>query len=104
MRGVLPDGSGLKLNHDYDALRFTALRKVSSIRDCQPGPVDLKCSSTSGLRRRETSFFVGALFGPRPFRMDALRSGKTSENGRALAKSALVSLGLRLTSRRSFLV
>jgi hypothetical protein len=25
-----------------EALRFTAFLKVSSIRDCQPGPVDLK--------------------------------------------------------------
>jgi hypothetical protein len=79
----------------HDALRLTALRKVSSIRDCQPGPVDLKCEITSWLRRKETSFFVGDLLGPRPFRMDALRPGKTSEKGRALAKSASVSSGLR---------
>src|SRR5262245_14125924 len=87
----------------HEALRLTALRKVSSIRDCQPLPVDLKCAITSGLRRNETSFFVGALFRPRPLRMDALRSGKASENGRALAKSAFVSSGLSLTSRMSFL-
>src|SRR6266478_1182405 len=87
-----------------EALRFTALRKVSSIRDCQPAPVDLKCSITSGLRRSDTSFFVGDLFGPRPLRIDAARSGKTSENGLALAKSAFVSSGLSLTSRKSFLL
>src|SRR3954454_11909183 len=92
------------LRDQTEALRFTALRKVSSIRDCQPDPVDLKCSITSWLRRNETSFFVGDLFGPRPFRMDALRSGKTSANGRALAKSAFVSSGLSLTARRSFFV
>ena len=87
-----------------DALRFTALRKVSSIRDCQPDPVDLKCSITSGLRRSDTSFFVGDLFGPRPFRIEAARSGKTSEKGLALAKSAFVSSELSLTSRKSFLL
>src|ERR1700733_5862205 len=87
-----------------EALRFTALRKVSSIRDCQPAPVDLKCSITSGLRRNDTSFFVGDLFGPRPFRIEAARSGNTSENGLALGKSAFVSSGLSLTSRKSFLL
>src|ERR1700722_13455128 len=87
-----------------EALRFTALRKVSSIRDCQPGPVDLKYSITSGLRRNDTGFFVGDLFGPRPFRIEAARSGKTSANGLALAKSAFVSSGFSLTSRKSFLL
>ena len=72
----------------YDTLRFTALRRVSSIRDCQPAPVDLKCSITSGLRRSDTSFFVGDLFGPRPFRIEAARSGKASANGLARAKSS----------------
>src|ERR1700722_18926253 len=85
-----------------DAFRLTTLRKVSSILDCQPSPVALKCSITSGLRRSDTSFFVGALFGPRPFRIEAARSGKTSANGAALAKSAFVSSGLSLTSRKSF--
>jgi hypothetical protein len=31
-----------RLDAFEDALRFTALRKVSSIRDCQPAPVALK--------------------------------------------------------------
>src|SRR6185437_15764261 len=78
------------------------LRKVSSILDCQPSPVALKCLITSGLSRSDTSFFVGALFGPRPFRIEAARSGKASENGLARAKSAFVSSGLSLTSRKSF--
>src|SRR6202034_2384214 len=77
-----------------DTLRLTTLRKVSSILDCQPSPVALKCSSTSGLRRRDTSFLVGALLGPRPFRIEAARSGKTSANGLARAKSAFVNSGL----------
>jgi len=51
-----------------DAFRLTILRKVSSILDCHPSPVALKCSITSRLKRSDTSFFVGALFGPRPFR------------------------------------
>ncbi len=54
-------------------------------------PVDLKYSITSGLMRSDTSFLVGDLLGPRPLRIDAARSGKTSPNGRALAKSAFVS-------------
>src|SRR5579872_6951303 len=57
---------------------------------------------TSGLIRSEISFLVGDLPGPRPLRIDAASSGKTSPNGRALAKSASVSSGLSLTSRRSF--
>jgi hypothetical protein len=52
--------------------------------------------------RSDTSFLVGDLLGPRPRRIDATRSGKTSPNGRALAKSAFVSCGLSLTARRSF--
>src|SRR5271169_4695742 len=52
--------------------------------------------------RSDTSVLVGDLLGPRPLRIDAARSGKTSPNGRALAKSAFVSSGLSLTSRRSF--
>src|SRR5258708_31542916 len=87
-----------------DAFRLTTLRKVSSILDCQPSPVALKCSITSGLRRSDTSLFVGALFGPRPFRIEAARSGKASANGLALAKSAFVSSGLSLTSRMSLLL
>src|SRR5271163_2107702 len=89
---------------DQEALRFTALRSVSSIRDCHPAPVERKCSITSGLSRNDTSFFVGDLFGPRPFRIEAARSGKASEKGRALAKSAFVSSGLSLTSRMSLLL
>src|SRR6266581_7004373 len=57
---------------------------------------------TSGLMRSDTSFLVGDLLGPRPLRIDAARSGKTSPNGRALAKSAFVNSGLSLTARRSF--
>lgn len=35
------------------------LRSASSIRDCQPGPLALKCEMTSGLRRMDTATFVG---------------------------------------------
>src|SRR5262249_30997543 len=52
--------------------------------------------------RSDTSLLVGDLLGPRPLRIDAARSGKTSPNGRALAKSAFVSFGLSPTSRSSF--
>src|SRR5438477_3264620 len=83
-------------------LPFTTSRRVSSIRACQPFPVDLKYSITSGLMRSVSCFLVGDLLGPRSLRIDAARSGKTSPNGRALAKSAFVSSGLSLTSRRSF--
>src|ERR1700674_1912339 len=76
-------------------------RKSSSIRDCQPGPLALYASSTCPDRRRETNFFVGALFGPRPFRIDAARPGRASAKGFALAKSFLVHSGLSLTSRKS---
>src|SRR5665647_980551 len=76
-------------------------RKSSSIRDCQFLPFALYASSTFPDSRRETSFFVGALFGPRPLRIDAASSGKASANGRALAKPFLVHSGLSLTSRRS---
>ena len=47
-------------------LAFLAiLRSASSIRDCQPGPLDLKCFTTSGLRRIETATLVGAFCCPR---------------------------------------
>ena len=39
----------------FVALRFTTSRRVSSIRDCQPSPVNLKYSITSGLMRSDTS-------------------------------------------------
>jgi hypothetical protein len=87
-----------------EVLRFNALRNVSSIRDCQPSPVDLKYSITSGLRRSDTNFFVEDLFGPRPLRSEVARSGKAFANGLARAKSVFVSSGLSLTSRRSFLL
>src|SRR5260370_42105791 len=76
-------------------------RKSSSILDCQPGPLALYASSTCPDSRRETSFFVGALFGPRPLRIDAARTGRASENGRALSTAFLLHSGLSLTSRRS---
>jgi hypothetical protein len=51
--------------------------------------------------------YPGLRFAPpelRDLRIDALRSGKTSENGWTLAISAFFSLGFSLTSRRSFRV
>src|ERR1035438_9788456 len=47
------------------ARRLIALSNVVSIRVCQPGPVALKWSITSGERRRDTSFLVGVFCGPR---------------------------------------
>jgi len=47
---------------------------------------------------------VGALFGPRPRRIDAASSGKTSAKGRALARSSAVPSGLSLTSSQACLV
>src|ERR1700675_3462733 len=76
-------------------------RKSSSILDCQFRPLALYASSTCPDSRRETSFFVGALFGPRPFLVEAASSGNASANGRALAKSFFVHSGLSPTSRRS---
>lgn len=43
----------------------THLRRASFIRVCQPAPVDLKYSSTSGLYRTLTNCFVGVCWGPR---------------------------------------
>jgi hypothetical protein len=47
------------------ALRLIDSIKVESIRVCQPRPVALKWSITSGESRSETSVFVGAFRGPR---------------------------------------
>src|SRR5579863_7743714 len=88
----------------HEALRLTAFCNVSSIRVCQPSPSFLKCSITLLLRRIETSSLVGALFGPRPLRIEAARPGNTFENGLALAKSALVNSGLSPTSFKSLAV
>src|SRR5258705_8280051 len=68
-------------------------RKSSSIRDCQPGPLALYASSTFPESRRETSTLVGALFGPRPLRIEAASSGRASAKGFAFAKSFLVHSG-----------
>src|SRR5882672_990004 len=76
-------------------------RKSASMRDCQPGPLALYASSTFPESRRETSIFDGALFGPRPLRIEAASSGRASAKGFAFAKSLLVHSGLSLTSRRS---
>jgi len=48
-----------------DTPRLIESSSAPSIRVCQPGPVALKCSITSGEKRSETSFFVGAFCGPR---------------------------------------
>jgi hypothetical protein len=63
--GLMPKPIGNR-HRSSASFRLTTLRKVSSILDCQPSPVALKWSITSGLRRSDTSFFVGALLGPRP--------------------------------------
>src|SRR5260370_7970030 len=76
-------------------------RKSASISDCQAGRLGLYGSSTFPERRRETSHLVGALFGPRPLRIEAASSGRASAKGFAFAKSLLVHSGLSLTSRRS---
>jgi hypothetical protein len=39
----------------------TTLTRASSILVCQPGPFDLKCSKTMGLKRIFTGTFVGTL-------------------------------------------
>ena len=64
------------------------------MRVCQPGPVELKWSITSGERRRETSFLVGAFCGPRlprrttlPLRM---RSALCEEGARRLGVIRIV--------------
>lgn len=52
----------------FDAGRLrgaTSFFSASSIRDCHPGPVALKCRTTSGDRRSESGTLVGALRGPR---------------------------------------
>jgi hypothetical protein len=83
------------------AFRLTTLRKVSSILDRQPAPVALKCSITSGLRRSDTSFLVGALFGPHPL---SDRGGEIGEDFRerlGLGEIRLRQFGI-MTSRKSF--
>jgi hypothetical protein len=51
----------------FAAFRFfvdflvTTLTRASSILVCQPGPFDLKCSKTMGLKRIFTGTFVGTL-------------------------------------------
>ncbi len=74
------------------------------MRDCQPSPPALYLSITARDSRSDTSFLVGALFGPRPRRIDAARSGKTSAKGFALAKSSAVHYGLSPTSSQSSFV
>lgn len=54
------------------ALFLIDSRKVLSMRVCQPRPVDLKWSITSGDKRSETNFLVGAFCGPRVLRRTTL--------------------------------
>lgn len=77
--------------------------RAASIRDCQPGPPDLKCSITSGERRSVVLTFFGAFCGPRA-RIVFARPGNASAKGIALAKSSAVNSGLLLTASISALV
>jgi hypothetical protein len=85
---------------DQIALTFAILRNASSILDCQPGPLALKCEITSGLNLIETGILVGALWGPRFGKRRASSPGFKSFNFMplgnfvALAKSASVHSGL----------
>ena len=62
--GRAKGGGGSRLNPGY-SLRLIDSNSAPSMRVCQPGPVALKCSITSGDSRSETSFLVGAFCGPR---------------------------------------
>src|SRR5438128_7749736 len=74
------------------------------MRDCHPGPPALYFSITWPDSRRDTSFFVGALFGPRPRRIEAASSGKASAKGFAFDICSLVSSGLSETASQSLLL
>jgi hypothetical protein len=81
-----------------------ALRNASLIRPCQPRPVERKCATTSGSRRRDISFFTGARCFPRIRRYAATICGTTSSAGRMRAKSSSVNSrasGSRAIPRRS---
>ena len=64
---------------------LAALRSVSLMRRCQPGPRARKWVITSRSRRRETSCLVGVFCGPRRRRYASTISGTTSTAGRARA-------------------
>ena len=70
LRGAHPPGEAaladrLWTRSPYDRCDATHSRSASSIRVCQPSPVDLKYSTTSGLYRRERRIFLAFLPGPR---------------------------------------
>src|SRR6202171_6037332 len=79
---------------------LTILRSTSSIRDCQPGPLALKCEMTSGLSRIDTGILVGVFWGLRFGKIRAsspvFKSFNRTPSGHfvALAKSAFVHSGL----------
>lgn len=68
-------------------------RKSASIRDCQPALGLVGLDYLSGQPQRH-QLLVGALFGPRPRRIEAASSGNTSANGFALAICSSVNSGL----------
>src|SRR4029450_1641254 len=74
------------------------------MRDWQPGPPALYLSITWPDSRNDTNFLVGALFGPRPRRIEAANSGKASAKGFAFDICSLVSSGLSETASQSFLL
>ncbi|MGA9063106.1 MAG: hypothetical protein WB341_15765 [Terracidiphilus sp.] len=77
------------------ALFLIASRNAPSIRVCQPRPVDLKWSITSGDRRKEISFFVGTFCGPRLPRRTVLSGWQSIEE----VQKQLVTLPSKIETR-----
>jgi len=80
--------------------RYFARESLSTIRDCQPGPVAFQRARTSGGRRREIEVRGAALFGRPRGRSSLLAmalpkiSGSTSRAGRARRNISSVHSGL----------